>query len=134
MSDLPEQLEKTIRESAEKFMEQAIEALKSGIGTPGFPLSLMFLASTQDEKASRFTMLSPCTTTAPGKPDGWAQALYLSRDLLRVMLTLNDDYNLGLGGLALVAAQHPLIEHVKADVVELVCDGATATGGTGRVH
>lgn len=123
------------REQMNAWLDAVNELIRAKPGAPEYPLSVLLLASSMDEKASKLHWMTLADVDA-GKdhPNGWAQALYLSRDLLTVLARLDEDYQLGMHMLPAVIASHPLFQNKAGrkngrTVVELVEDRAQGDGG-----
>lgn len=131
-------IEAQTRQQVDAWLAQVNEGIRAEPGAPEYPLSVLMLASALDEKASRLHWMLLADAKLGDKPNGWAQALYLSRDLLTVLARLDNDFQLGMHLLPAVIAAHPLFQHYGNQpppkgrtVTELVEDRAHGKGGPG---
>lgn len=129
-------IEAQTREQVDAWLATVLESIQAEPGAPEYPLSVMLLASSLDDKASKLHWMLLADTKVANHPNGWAQALYLSRDLLTVLARLDHDFGLGMHMLPAVIAAHPLFQNFGQrhpdkgrTVVELVDDKATGKGG-----
>lgn len=134
-------IEDQTRDQTAKWLESVTEMIRSQPGSPSYPLSVLLLASSLDDASSKLHWMTLADTKVPNRPNGWAQALYMSRDLLLVLARLDEDFKLGMHLLPAVIAAHPLFQKYAREqpappsgrtVTELVVDGAQGKGGAGN--
>lgn len=133
-SDNAARVEAQTRELTAEWMERVIKALQGAPGAPEYPLSVLLLSSPVEPDRAVVTWMTLCDAHIADWPNGKAQALYMSRDLLTMLARLDADFKLGMQLLPAVIATHPLFVSGNVnEVTELVEDGASAKDGS-SVH
>lgn len=129
MSDpLPtEKIEAQTREQVAAWLEKVAEGIRQRPGAQDYPLSVLLMAPTLDDAASKVHWMTLCGVSAPNRPDGWAHALYLSRDLLAMLARLDADFSLGMTLLPGLIAMHPLFQQYAEKPAESAGPGRTVT-------
>ena len=108
--ELLAKLDAQTRAQVDAFLDLLTPAIHQAPGAPGFPLSLLLLAPSADCGQSLVQWLHLCDATVPQKPDAWAHAVHLTRDLLVLLAKLDTDFDLGMGlPLAQLMGKHPLL-------------------------
>lgn len=120
-------------------------------GAPKYPMAVLLMAACPASGASASTLQLTCRAEAADMPNGKPQLLCLTRDMLALMTSLNDQHKLGIHGLREALASHPLIAPAPQaesaakptitdngdgtrDVVDFVVDGGLGMGGMPRVN
>ncbi|MES2347011.1 MAG: hypothetical protein V4641_05505 [Pseudomonadota bacterium] len=110
MSENTDKIEAQLRHLVADWLERAVLNVRHGPGASDFPMSVLLLASPQDAEAPIANYMLLCQATYPGRPDGWAQAMHTTRDMIALMIRMDNDFGLGLSLLPALAAQHPLFQ------------------------
>ena len=112
MDSANERVKQQTADQVAAWLEEVQVSLSMGSGATRYPLSVLVLASAIDSANTNMRLLTLVDAPAKDRPDGWTQALYMSRDLLSVLQMLDTDFKLQLPGLQELIHAHPLFQQV----------------------
>lgn len=100
--------------NVETFRDDVLARLTLPPQDDGFPLSVLVACSAKSADKAFLSWFPTSTVTMPGRTDGFGQALCMSRELLSLLIRLDNDFGLNLPGLSAVLEQHPLFSPAPA--------------------